>query len=326
MTSSSTFSSKFGTRAFWTKGWGVLVLFAMACVLTDAALGIALDGLFRKVSTGEGAGITRGILAQAKRADVLILGSSRARHHIDPKVLEQHGIADAFNGGINGQGIPAIAALSALIVEQASVPSSFVLVVDPRELLSPEPARVALFAPFFGEIETLDQQLESQIEWGFLKLRSNAFRYNSKVLPLLRNALAPGSIGYEGLPGSLTEIPTAEPPRGRQVDQSTLRLYENTLRRLRRAEVNVLTVVGPRLWPQAKISRAAQADLEAATLRAGATFCPMVEMGGTFQTPQLYRDPHHLNRDGAARFSAELAKVLSRVRVGKPACPDESMQ
>lgn len=317
MTSSSTFSSK----ALWTKGWGVFVLFAVACALVDITLGSALHGLFQNVTTGEGAGITRGILREAKHADVLILGSSRARHHVNPEVLERNGANNAFNGGINGQGIPAIAALSALALEQKNFPHTFVLVVDPRDVLSPEPARVALFAPYYGTSNVLDAQLESQIEWGRLKLRSHSFRYNSKVLPLIRNALSPGSLGYEGLGGALNTAPKPQPPRGTQVDQSTLRLFEATVRRLRQKKIDVLAVVGPRPWKQTKIARAAQDQLRDATLRAGGIFCPMVELGSDFRSSQFYRDPHHLNRKGAARFSAHVADTLKKIRTGQPACP-----
>src|SRR6266699_3997963 len=74
---------------------------AALIVIMDIALGASLGWLYRKTNTGESGGLINDALS--RNAQVLLLGSSRMRHHAMPALLNRKLSLTAFNAGLDGQ-------------------------------------------------------------------------------------------------------------------------------------------------------------------------------------------------------------------------------
>src|SRR5256885_17269248 len=74
---------------------------AALIVIMDIALGASLGWLYRKTHTGESGGLINDALS--RHAQVLLLGSSRMRHHAMPAVLQRKLSLTVFNVGMDGQ-------------------------------------------------------------------------------------------------------------------------------------------------------------------------------------------------------------------------------
>src|SRR5215468_9505251 len=74
---------------------------AVLIVIMDISLGTGLGHLYRKTHTGESGGLINDALS--RRPQVLLLGSSRVRHHAMPAVLNRKLSLSAYNAGMDGQ-------------------------------------------------------------------------------------------------------------------------------------------------------------------------------------------------------------------------------
>src|SRR5256885_4094904 len=102
---------------------------AALIVIIDIALGASLGRLYRKTHTGESGGLINDALS--RDAQVLLLGSSRMRHHGMPAVLNRKLSLTAFNAGMDGQDFLYAMMLFDLWQRSHAPPNSIVLNIDP---------------------------------------------------------------------------------------------------------------------------------------------------------------------------------------------------
>src|ERR1041385_987796 len=109
----------------------LFTLFGVAAliVIVDIALGASLGSLYRKTRTGETGGLIHAALS--RDAQVLLLGSSRMRHHAMPAVLNRKLSLTAYNAGMDGQDFLYAVMLFDLWQRSNPPPSAIVLNIDP---------------------------------------------------------------------------------------------------------------------------------------------------------------------------------------------------
>src|SRR5919197_2165224 len=105
-----------------------LLAFVLLAVAIDRVGGEALDAAYRRAAGG-GYGLVNHQLATG--ADVLVLGSSRARNHVDPAVLREELSSSEFNAGVAGHDFLYAMMLFDLWRRAHPAPRAIVLNVDP---------------------------------------------------------------------------------------------------------------------------------------------------------------------------------------------------
>ncbi len=80
----------------------ILIFFTIVAVI-DISVGLAGDYLVSHVKSGDAKRTND--LAMVDKHDVLILGSSRARHHYDTPFLSDTLGLDVYNAGYDGNGV-----------------------------------------------------------------------------------------------------------------------------------------------------------------------------------------------------------------------------
>jgi hypothetical protein len=179
---------------------------AALIVIMDMALGASLGWLYRKTHTGESGGLINDALS--RHAQVLLLGSSRMRHHAMPAVLNRKLSLTAFNAGMDGQDFLYAVMLFDLWQRSNAPPKAIVLNIDPDSFQKSdeELQRAGVLSFYYGDSPLVRQILNQRSRFERLKFLSRAYRANGKVFAIGKNLFthpAPDFDGFEPLSGCL---------------------------------------------------------------------------------------------------------------------------
>jgi hypothetical protein len=176
-------------------------------LIMDMMLGASLSCLYRKTDTGESGGLINDALS--RHAQVLLLGSSRMRHHAMPAVLNRKLSLTAFNAGMDGQDFLYAMMLFDLWQRSNAPPKTIVLNIDPDSFQKSddELQRAGVFSFYYDDSPLVRQILNERSRFERLKFLSRAYRANGKVFAIGKNLfthLALDFDGFEPLSGCLS--------------------------------------------------------------------------------------------------------------------------
>jgi hypothetical protein len=303
--------------------------FALGLVVLDQLVGRALESVLERSPSGQSGDIQRALEVR-QSVDVFVFGSSRARRHIDPAVIQAQTGQRAHNAGAHGQTLAYARMLEALLLARGTGARTFALQVDLGHLFIDTSPRAAIFSPYYGESPVVDAILEQTGAYRRVKLLSRAYRFNSLAVPLLAQwAGSPHDpqLGFEPQLGSMSHeriasipapwVPPAAPGGGYAPLPKMERWLREFVRDATRAGIHTLVFIGPRFrgayapHPSELMARDWVARW---TAEEGGTFRALDEESEpAFLDPELFADPGHLNARGAERLSQLLALELARV-------------
>jgi hypothetical protein len=294
---------------------------AVLIVIIDIALGASLAGLYRKTRTGESGGLINDALS--RNAQVLLLGSSRMRHHAMPAVLNRKLSLTAYNAGMDGQDFLYAMMLFDLWQRSNTPPKAIVLNIDPDsfEKSDDELQRAGVFSFYYDDSPLVRQILNQRSRFEYLKFLSHAYRANGKVLAIAKNLFthsAPDFDGFEPLSGCLSPQTVGAPCESIQTSNEFWSLKVECFKRL----ADYCTKHGTRLVlvqsPRYREDQRAH-DAWVNVLSQFLASYPAVEFidlsacahPAEFRDkPELFKDGSHLNAQGAEIFSTLLADAL----------------
>lgn len=302
-----------------------LLIFSLVLIALDRTIHMLLLAAMRQTEVGkESGGMVNKV--RSTRAEVVVLGSSRANRHYDPEVLGKTLHATVYNAGCDGQGLPYMRGLADLVMKTYT-PSLLLLNVDPSSVATGQVFfdRMVTLAPFMDESPVIRELIYSRGFFEPVKYLSRSFRFNGKVLPIIRNQGSKETMnGYRPLYETLkpTEHDTAAPPEGSTRSQmlaANPRMVELLLQIIRSAEkagTRVALATSPRWRADGKVDPAEcnlLAFLNDLCLSEGVPYIVVTqENTPAFRSPILFADRDHLNAKGAKLFSQELADQLVR--------------
>jgi hypothetical protein len=300
-------------RRLWT-----IVSFALLIVGLDRLVGAAFRSLYFRTRSGEGGGLINRALAQ--NPEILILGSSRAKHHFDPDIISKALGMSAYNAGINGQDFLYAAMLLDVRKKTNTPPKIILFHIDRRSVGENEDERTkAKVFSYYLERSDVVRQILAETFDDRLKYLSLSYRANGKALPILSN-LKPrpeSQNGYVGLKG-LMNVPIADDRPTPPPWKLKLQLLDQIAQSCRSNGTKLFFVNSPRfivddierkeheVW-RAQITEILKPYSEIEFLELNSFSRPE-----TFQRAELYRDSDHLNANGAEIFSRGLADELKR--------------
>ena len=311
-----------------------ILLFVIGALVLDRAIGLALERTTSQVMAGgqNPSGVSAiNYAIRNKDIDLVIFGSSRAKFHYSPEILQAELGITSVNLARNGAEITFARLIQSELLRHATSAQGFVLQVDPMELWGPRPPRTGVLAPLYGKNAVIDRELRRASRFALLKLSSHTYRYNGEFWRLLadRRAAPPGSgRGFLTLPGTMTRV--AEPKgwgsglsklANEGIPEHNARLHREFLEAARERDIPVLIVVGPRLRPRLPAANS-QYTLAIQYFRQlaanyGAHFRHQSDIEHPeFRDPALYRDWLHLNHEGAAKLTKLLARDLASLGLG----------
>lgn len=248
--------------------------------------------------------------------DIIILGSSRASHHYVPSVITDSLGMSCYNAGSEGMCIYYHYAMLSAMIERGHVPKIVIYdVMDLDAMEYPGPtftldAALDRLAPHYGDFKSVDSLFALKGWKEKLKMKSIAYRYNSKLVQSIKCNFMPmpEDNGYESVTGTLPESIQYEEMdyQDDQLDTEKIEYVKKLADIAKSNGMNIYFVLSPMY--AGKYSSAFDAIKRIAEER-GIPFIDCFKDSTMMQRP-YFRDGMHLNDDGANIWTAYFAHIL----------------
>jgi glycerophosphoryl diester phosphodiesterase len=185
----------------------------------DRIVGFAFQKyIFEKTFSGEAGGSLNYLLKKKKNIDFLILGSSRAKHQIDPALLTALN-GEGYNAGVNGVGKALYNnALLEIMLNHSIKPKTVLLQTDAKDYLlnNKDTTNPLIYLyPFYNQSETIQNYSKSIGYEEKIKLYFNLYKFNGKVFNIYFNYLKRNNVadnnGFVPLAGVMDTTKQTEP-------------------------------------------------------------------------------------------------------------------
>jgi len=295
------------------KKFVVNILIFFAIVLTiDFTVGFFGDYLTCHVRSGD----TKRTydLSMKDCHDVLILGSSRARHHYDAPFLSDTLGLDVYNAGYDGNGIVLAYGLLEMILERYQ-PKLILYDVEPAfDVNYYEPDNnhkryITRLKPYYHHkaVGNIIEDVSSE-EW--YKVHSGMVRYNMSLLTMYLDNFRPNidsRKGYSPLYGEYDREPDSNGEEN-DLDHFKLRYIEKIITLANSRHVPIVFVASP------KYGKTSSDDIKPVIdicKNNDVVFLDFYSDTKFMQHKDWFKEPMHLNEKGAKEFSSILAKNIS---------------
>jgi hypothetical protein len=295
-----------------------ILLFVLLLILLDQLVGRTFRILYFRTRAGEGGGLINFALQQ--NPEILILGSSRAKHHFDPEILSKTLSMSAYNAGINGQDFLYASMLLDVRRQVGAAPKMILFHIDPNSFgeNADEITKAKVFSYYLERSAVVRATLFRTFAER-LKYLSLSYRANGKVLPILSNLKSrPESTnGFVALKGAM-KVPVGYDRPTPAAWPLKLKFLDEIVKNCRATSSRLFFVSSPRFLTD-EIERKEHQVWRAQMTEMLKPY-PEVELielnsfthPDTFQRSELYRDSGHMNSAGAEIFSRLLAADLQR--------------
>ncbi len=162
-----------------------IVLVGITVFVFDLLIGKSLNYNYFKAVEGENFQITHAM--EKTKADVLIIGSSRANHHYIPKMIQDSLNLSCYNAGMDGCVLLYQNAILKSVLKRY-VPK--VIILDFIGGLEDEELSydmLSMLTPYYDTHEEIREVVEQKSPFEKIKLLSNIYPHNSEVYNILRN-------------------------------------------------------------------------------------------------------------------------------------------
>lgn len=288
-----------------------ILLFFVIVAAIDVCVGGIGDYLQAHARGGEAKRIND--LVMNEKHDIVILGSSRARHHYDAPFLSNSLGLDFYNAGYDGNGIVLAYGLLELILERYK-PRLIIYDVEPAFDIIEYPndnnnkRYISILKPYFRHSAVggliRDVSLE---EW--YKDQSGMIRYNSSLVALVVDNIRrseDNNRGFKALEGIYLKEKVDKEDEQYQIDGLKIKYVEQLIKVAKNHNLPIVLVVSPKLG-----------KFNTECLRTVTEICEINDVpllnyyaDTVFQKNEYFKEPMHLNAKGARCFSTQFLKDI----------------
>ena len=200
-----------------------IALFFVAVAVVDVLFGMACQYMN---DHSKGGGVkSRHYVCKESTEDVLVFGSSRAKHHYVPNVIEDSLGMTCYNTGEDGNGIILCYGFLKMITERYS-PKLIIYDVTGFDMFEDDNMRyLDLMKPYYYE-KGIDSIFWSVYPKTRIMMLSNLYRYNTTCISVIGNYIHPMNYypkGYLALNKTMGYEPEIKEVKERAID--TLKIY-----------------------------------------------------------------------------------------------------
>lgn len=280
-----------------------IILFFVAVVVVDILFGVACQYMN---DHSKGGGVkSRYYVCKESTEDVLVFGSSRAKHHYVPDVIEDSLGMTCYNTGEDGNGIILCYGFLKMITERYS-PKLIIYDVTGFDMFEDDNTKyLDLMKPYYHEpgIDSIFWEVNPKSR---IMMLSNLYRFNTTCLRVLGNYIHPMNNypkGYCALFKTMDYEPEIQKDKEKEVDSLKIRYFERFIRLSQDKGISLICCVSP--------SYKAPAD--------DSQYNPIKQLCKQYDVPYLYygaepvisnnriyfQDRIHMNDSGARLFSGK---------------------
>lgn len=222
-----------------------IILFFLAIVVVDMLFGVACQYLN---DHSKGGGIrSRYYVCKESDEEVLVFGSSRAKHHYVPDIIEDSLKMTCYNTGEDGNGIILCYGFLKMITQRYS-PKFILYDVSRFDIYEDDNMKyLDLMKPYYREpgIDSIFWRVSPKTRYMML---SEMYRYNTTCLRVLGNYMHPISNthkGYSPMKGVMNYEPEVNERKKGMVDETKLYYFEQFLQLAQIKGVKVICLGSP---------------------------------------------------------------------------------
>ncbi|MEJ5961372.1 hypothetical protein [Pedobacter immunditicola] len=289
----------------------VLLPLCFVLVFLDYVMGSGLEYFYHRQRSGT---LYRtNYTMDSTRAEVLVVGSSRASHHYDAFSMAGQLGKTVYNGGRDGQGLIYSAAVISAATHRYK-PEVIIIDILPDEFFFNEKDRLTALFPYYGK-PYIRPYIDYAGDFEKYKLLSKVYPYNSLLPSIVAgNVYLERSekdyLGFIPLEGMMSKNSIIKLRSGAQLmDMEKLALFKNLLVDMENQKIVCFIVISPlykELVPDATINTCK-------SITSNFKYIKFLNFAkpDQYNDHTLFRDANHLNAKGAERFTTDVVDSLS---------------
>lgn len=252
-------------------------------------------------------------------ADVMVFGSSRAQHHYDPESFEEF-TSSFYNTGKDGQGIFYSWAILKTLLNRSKSSKIIVLDINPHEFAKNQDSydRLSELLPYYHEHDEIKEIVNLKSRFEKYKAISNLYRYNSKILTIIKDNLLPTDDdmknGFEPMETSDINLEMTEVDDQNVIDSLEVEAFVGFLEDAKEAGHEVYVFVSPVYRRYRNGITTSLRITEEICKELDVPFFPYHKDSVFLKSPSYFSDPTHLNQTGARVYSDDVCNKIRAKR------------
>lgn len=288
-------------------------------IVVGVDLGVGFLGDYLQAHANRGFSKRTNDLVMKDLHDVVILGSSRAHHHYDTPFLSDTLGLDVYNAGYDGNGVVLAYGLLSMMLERYS-PRLVIFDVEPAfdinvyENDNGHKRYLKYLKPYYRN-ENVRGVFRDVSEEEWYKVHSGLIRYNSSLVSMLSDCMRTKEDdlmkGYDPLEGIYTNEPDKKDAQAAEIDSFKLEYVEKMIQTAQSKHVSIVFVGSPKYGSSSSDALKSVKDICALY------HIPFLDYycDNTFmQHKEWFKEPMHLNREGAKMFSTIIVNDINNIR------------
>lgn len=291
-----------------------IVLFFGVVAVMDAGFGLACEWLQTHAKGGRMKSVRQTALVQ--ESDIVVMGSSRAHHHYVPSILTDSLGLSVCNAGVDGNGIVLASGLYNMMVKRYT-PKVIIYDVEPAFDINVyaedgnNTRYIGWLRPYFADKQVREIITAVDTSERYKNL-SGMFRYNSKIVDLLKDQLVMSDYAKDGLAplkGEMVSEPKIQEKSIAAVqDTLKLKMMEEFVSQVSRSDTRLIMLASPRYGA---MSSEVFNPIKKICDRYGVEFWDFYT-DPQFQKMGYFKEPMHLNEKGSIVYTSVLCKKIKK--------------
>lgn len=288
--------------------------FVVLIFLADRCTGLALKWLYDNQKDEEYFYASEAM--ERQEAKLVVLGSSRARNHYDPKILEDSLGLSCFNAGRSGYFLMYQSAQLHVMLSRYT-PEHIILDIVPYDFTGGNNYdRMSVLLPY-KDHEEVHRFLKMRSDFEMWKCISDIYPYNSMFLKLISNLKDRGVFhknGFQPLYGHHNGEKSVYDNDSIPTDADKIEEF-NAIIKLCKSKGIGLTVVTSPFYADYRKQTSTTKLVKEICNDEGIVYLNFLN-DSDFDDIKLFHTADHLNTEGVDLFSKKIASVLSRIMKG----------
>lgn len=289
----------------------IIVFFCIVASI-DIVFGVICDYLNTHAKGGDTA--THYEATEVQREPVLILGSSRANHHYDPKVFEDSLGLGVYNCGVDGNGILFQYGRLKMITERYS-PNVIIYDAIPNfDIMPDDNAKYLNWLRRWHGKHDIDSLINDISKLEVVKLHSSLYKYNGNFIQMLSDNLHPlqevSYNGYKPLQGNMKYNPKEDEQKVAEWQPVKLKYFKKMIELCKDNDIKLIVAYSPMFGAKSSL------EYEKLTRLCSDNDITILDhYSDTIFTNhrEYFEDAFHLNDNGAKAYSATVAHELKNL-------------
>lgn len=285
-----------------------ILLFFAAIAVLDVIFGMACQYMN---DHSKGGGIkSRYYVCKESNEDVLVFGSSRAKHHYVPDIIEDSLGMTCYNTGEDGNGIILCYGFLKMITDRYS-PKLIIYDVTAFDIYEDDNMKyLDLMKPYYHEpgIDSIFWSVSPKTRF---MMMSNLYRYNTTCLRVLGNYIHPMNSypkGYSALHKVMGYEPVVKNPEPGTVDTLKIDYFEKFIQLSKTSGIQLVCMVSP--FYKAPADAAHYEPVQELCEKNDVPFLYYGADSDITEEKSYFEDRIHMNDAGARFYTSKIMKEL----------------